>query len=105
MKTVHFLGNSRKELQGFPEDVRLRIGHERYLVQTGETPSDFKSMPDVGAGVFELRIRDDAGALRVIYVAKFSAAIYVLHAFQKKTQRTSALDLELAIKRYQAIRE
>jgi phage-related protein len=105
MKTVRFPGNLRKELQGFPEDVRLRIGHELYLVQTGEAPSDFKSMPEVGAGVFELRIRDDAGAFRVIYVAKFSAAIYVLHAFQKKSQRTSALDLELAIKRYRAILE
>lgn len=69
-------------------------------MQNGLESSDFKPMPDVGSGVQELRIRDEAGIFRVIYVAKFEDAVYVLHCFQKKTQRTAKSDLELASKRY-----
>ncbi len=75
------------------------------MVQVGREPTDFKPMPSVGAGAFEIRVRDDAGAFRVVYVAKFEAAVYVLHAFQKKTQKTSPLDIALAAKRYKAIGE
>ena len=57
-------------------------------------------MPTIGQGVRELRIRDMAGAFLIIYVAKFADAIYVLHCFQKKTQKTSKVDLDLAEKRY-----
>lgn len=57
-------------------------------------------MPIIGQGVREVRIRDVAGAFRIIYVAKFANAIYVLHCFQKKTQKTSKVDLSLAEKRY-----
>lgn len=57
-------------------------------------------MTTVGQGVKEIRIRDATGAFRVIYVAKFSDAVYVLHCFQKKTEKTSKTDLDLAAKRY-----
>lgn len=57
-------------------------------------------MPTVGQGVREIRIRDAAGAFRIIYIAKFADAVYVLHCFQKKTEKTSKADLELASKRY-----
>ncbi len=57
-------------------------------------------MPTIGIGVQEIRIRDEAGAFRVIYVAKFANAVHVRHCFQKKTQKTSAADLDLASKRY-----
>lgn len=57
-------------------------------------------MNTVGQGVKEIRIRDAAGAFRVIYVAKFADAVYVLHCFQKKTQKTSKVDLDLASQRY-----
>lgn len=72
-------------------------------VQFGGEPSDFKPLPSVGSGAYEIRVRDAAGAFRVIYVAKFVDAIYVLHAFQKKTQKTSKGDLELAGERYKLI--
>lgn len=75
------------------------------MVQVGREPSDFKPMPDVGAGVHEIRIRDVAGAFRVIYVARFKSAIYVLHVFQKKSQRTALLDLQLAKARFATIKE
>lgn len=60
-------------------------------------------MPDVGPGAYEIRVRDQAGTFRVIYVAKFDDAIYVLHAFQKKTPRTSRMDIEIARRRYRLI--
>jgi phage-related protein len=68
-------------------------------------PDDFKSMSGIGPGVHEIRIRDASGAFRVIYVVRFEEAIYVLHAFQKKTQKTAPLDIELARQRYRALLE
>ncbi len=57
-------------------------------------------MKTIGAGVNEIRIRDNAGAFRILYVAKFTEAVYVLHCFQKKTQQTSKPDIQLAQTRY-----
>ena len=73
-------------------------------VQRGEMPSDFKPMLNVGAGVYEIRVHV-LGEWRVLYVAKRAEAVYVLHAFQKKTQKTSKADLELAKRRYKLIGE
>jgi len=72
-------------------------------VQAGRQPADFKPLPDVGSGVHEIRMRDHAGSFRVIYVAKFEEAVYVLHAFQKKARKTSRVDIELAKRRYRLI--
>ena len=69
-------------------------------MQRGEQPDDFKPMPSIGKGVEELRVRDDSGTYRVIYTARLADAVYVLHAFQKKTQTTAKRDVELARKRY-----
>jgi phage-related protein len=74
--------------------------HQLDQVQHGQEPDDWKPMNTVGQGVREIRIRDAAGAFRIIYVAKFADAVYVLHCFQKKTQKTSKTDLDLATKRY-----
>ena len=105
MKAVKFLATSREDLLTFPQRVRSAVGQALYLVQEGGDPEDFKPMPAVGAGAYEIRVRDQDGAFRVIYVAKFKAAIYVLHAFQKKTQQTAQSDLTLAAKRYRSIEE
>lgn len=87
-----------------PADVRHALGLELMAVQFGSEPSDFKPMPDVGAGVYEIRHRDSAnGAFRVMYVAKFADAVYVLHAFQKKTQKTAKADIDLAANRYRKL--
>jgi len=72
-------------------------------VQFGGEPTNFKPMPTVGAGAYEIRVRDESGAYRAIYVAKFEAAVYVLHAFQKKSQQTAKMDVELAKIRYRMI--
>lgn len=86
-----------------PMDARHALGLELMAVQYGAEPADFKPMPDVGAGAYEIRYRDASGAFRVIYVAKFADAIYVLHAFQKKTQKTPKPDLDLAAARYRKL--
>ena len=104
MKPLEFLGSSRDDLVAMPASVRRQIGVELMRVQFGGQPADFKSMPVVGAGAYEIRVRDPSGAYRAIYVAKFEAAVYVLHAFQKKTQQTAKADVELAQVRYKLIR-
>jgi phage-related protein len=103
MKPLEFLGSSRDDLCAMPGPVRHDIGLELMRVQFGGEPSDFKPMPIVGAGAYEIRVRDGSGAYRAIYVAKFETAVYVLHAFQKKTQRTAKTDIELAKVRYRMI--
>ncbi|MFO0701431.1 MAG: type II toxin-antitoxin system RelE/ParE family toxin [Nitrospira sp.] len=105
MKAAYFGGTARKDLARFPETARRRAGHELFMMQVGRTPTDFEPMPDVGAGAYEIRVRDEAGAFRVIYVAKFDDAVYVLHAFQKKTRATAKADIDLAIRRYKLIAE
>lgn len=105
MKLVRFIGGSRDELSAFPKSARIRAGHELFMVQVGRNPDDWKPMPTVGAGACEIRVRDEAGAFRMIYVARFADAVYVLHAFQKKTRKTSRTDLELARRRYQTARD
>jgi phage-related protein len=100
LKPIEFLGDSLRRLRDFPADARQDAGYQLDCVQRGLPPDDFKPMPTIGKGVEEIRIRDDSGAYRVIYTARLADAVYVLHAFQKKTQATSKRDLELARQRF-----
>jgi phage-related protein len=99
-KPVEFRGSSLDNLRAFPLPARREAGHQLDQVQNGQEPDDWKPMNTVGQGAKEIRIRDAAGTFRVIYVAKFADAVYVLHCFQKKTEKTSKADLDLASKRY-----
>jgi len=99
-KTVAFRGSSLDDLRTFPILARREAGHQLDQVQHGLEPDDWKPMPTIGPGVREIRIRDANGAFRIVYVAKFADAVYVLHCFQKKTQKTSKPDLSLAESRY-----
>ena len=99
-KPIEFLGDSLRSLREFPDDAKRDAGYQLDRVQHGLQPDDFKPMPAIGKGVEEIRVRDDTGAYRVIYTARLADAIYVLHAFQKKTQATATRDVELARKRY-----
>ena len=74
-----------------------------YRVQCGLEPRNWKPMASVGPGVREIRVRDEAGIFRLIYLATRPEGVYVLHCFQKKTQRTSSSDLKLATKRFKSI--
>jgi phage-related protein len=103
MKEVEFVGNSLDDLRAFPESIRRALGFQIDLVQQGVDPDDWKPMATVGAGVREIRVRDASGAYRTIYIAKFADAVYVLHCFQKKTQKTAQSDLDLAKSRLQEV--
>ena len=105
MRPVRFLGTARRDLAAFPESVRRQAGYELFMVQVGREPADFKPLPMVGSGAYEIRIRDAAGAFRVVYVAKFEKTVFVLHAFHKKTRKTAQADIRLAAQRYQLIGE
>lgn len=100
MKPVRFLGDSLKCLREFPSDARQDSGRQIDRVQRGKQADDFKPMPTIGKGVEEIRIWDEAGAFRVIYTARLVDAIYVLHAFQKKTPATSKRDIDTAKARF-----
>lgn len=99
-KPIKFRGSALDELRAFPAPARRETGHPLDQVQHGQEPDDWKPMPTIGQGVREIRIRDIAGAFRVVYVVKFADAVYVLHCFQKKTQKTSKTDWGLAESRY-----
>jgi phage-related protein len=100
LKPVEFRGSALDDLRAFPEAARREAGYQLDQVQHGREPDDWKPMNTVGRGVREIRIRDTAGVFRVMYVAKFDDAVYVLHCFQKRTQKTSKADLNLAAQRY-----
>ena len=95
LKPLAWSGSALDDLKAFPEDARQRAGFELYRLQQGLEPTDWKPMTTVGAGVREIQIQTGR-AFRVLYVVKFAEAIYVLHAFEKKSQRTAKRDLDLA---------
>jgi phage-related protein len=101
-KPLDWVGSSLADLRRFPEHARRRAGFELHQVQQGLQPTDWKPMRSVGAGVEEIRIHTETEH-RVFYVAKFEEAVYVLHAFEKKTQRTSLREIAIARKRLAAV--
>ncbi|MFZ2631176.1 MAG: type II toxin-antitoxin system RelE/ParE family toxin [Desulfosalsimonadaceae bacterium] len=103
MKLIEFHGTSRKEIKKFPEPAKREAGHQLMRIQNGLAPSDWKPMPDIGQGVREIRLHYE-GQFRIIYVARFDDAIHVLHAFQKKTQKTPAREIDIARRRYKEIK-
>jgi phage-related protein len=103
LKAAAFVGSSRQDLKLFPRDARREAGYQLERLQAGENPTHWKPMREIGSGVGGIRIHDETGAFRVIYVASFSAAVYILHAFQKKSQATARKDIELAKSRYRTI--
>ncbi|MBZ9600965.1 type II toxin-antitoxin system RelE/ParE family toxin [Phyllobacterium sp. KW56] len=104
MKQLRFLGDSIKRLRDFPAMARQDAGYQLDKVQRGERPDDYKPMPTIGQGVEELRIWDDSGTYRLIYTARLLDAVYVLSAFQKKTQTTRAQEIKLARVRYKELK-
>jgi len=97
---MRFPGGLEKCVRDFPVDARQGAGYELDKAPRSLQPDDFKPMPTIGKGVEEIRIRDDAGNFRVLYTARLADAVFVLHAFQKKTQRTSQRDIEMAKARF-----
>jgi phage-related protein len=99
-KLLRFRGGALDDLRAFPMTVRRAAGYQLDRVQRGFDPDDWKPMTTIGPGVREIRVRDTGGTFRVIYTAKLADAVYVPHCFQKKTQATSKIDIDLAARRY-----
>lgn len=104
LKPLYFVGSALADLRAFPRAPRREAGYQLDRVQFGLKPSDWKPLTTVGSGVREIRIHHE-GQFRVIYVTKFDNAVYVLHAFQKKTQKTRKQDVEIARQRFKAMKE
>ena len=102
MKRLVWLGDSLARLREFPADVMGELGYQLERVQAGREPANWKPMPSVGLGAEEIRVRI-GGAFRVIYIAKFVEAVYVLHAFEKKSRKTARTDLDLARRRFRSL--
>jgi phage-related protein len=103
MKNAIFLGSSREDLRNFPDEARHEAGGQLHLVQLGIDPDHWKPMPTIGPGVREIRVHSIGGAFRVIYLATRPEGVYVLHCFQKKTQKTAPLDIEMARQRFKKL--
>ena len=102
-KEIRWVGSSYDDLLAFPKGPRKEAGFQLGKVQAGLEPTDWKPFDEVGAGTREVRIADAKGIFRVMYVARFEEAVYVLHCFQKKTQTTSKQDKNTATARYRAV--
>jgi phage-related protein len=103
LKTIHWHGNTLDTVQKFPKSVRVAIGSELYLLQIGEKPVNSKPMSIVGRSVWEIRVRDNKRAYRVLYLVQHKDGVHVLHAFRKKTQRTSKPDIEMGKSRFRQL--
>ncbi len=105
-KPIDWRGSSFKDLLDeniFSLEARRVAGTQLRKVQRGDEPDDWKPFDEIGAGAKEIRIKLPDGAFRVMYVAKFPEAVYVLHCFKKKTQQTSQHDKDIAKLRYKAV--
>jgi phage-related protein len=102
-KPLDWRGSALDDLRGFPDDAKSSAGYQLRKLQEGQEPDKFKPMGIVGPGTYEIIIDTANGWFRVMYVAKFSEAIYVLHSFQKKTNQTSKQDIDTAKRRYAAV--
>ena len=102
-KEIRWVGSAYDDLLAFPQDPRKEAGFQLSKVQAGLDPTDWKPFENVGAGTKEIRVKDASGTYRVMYIAKFEEAIYVLHCFQKKTQVTSKQDKTITEARYRAV--
>src|SRR5258708_29919453 len=103
LRSVVWLGDSKKRLRDFPEDAQKLLGDELQLIQFGGMPKDAKPFKGVGSGVFEIALRYDAEAYRTVLAVQLGEIIYVLHAFQKKSKKgiaTPKHDVDLIKQRY-----
>jgi phage-related protein len=102
VKRLIWLGSSIDDLRSWPAEAQRDTGYQLFKIQSGMDPSDWKPMPSVGGGVQEIRIHCD-NDYRVIYLAKLAEAVYVLHAFEKKTRKTPQAAIEVARRRLQLL--
>jgi phage-related protein len=98
-KPLDWVGSSLEDVRGFPLEARRQAGYELRRVQQGLLPTDWKPMRTIGPGVMEMRLHMGVEH-RVFYVAKYEEAVYVLHAFEKRSRQTRQADIDLAKTRF-----
>lgn len=102
--SIAWEGGSRQALQEFPDGVRQNLGFQLWLLQQGERPTDYRPLPSVGAGIFELRDQDERAWYRVVYLSRINDVIYVLHCFEKKSREMPRKDFEKARQRLKTVK-
>ena len=102
-KPLLWVGSSKRDLLAMPKKVKRAFGHDLNEVQEGRTPESAKAFTQVGGGVMEIVEDHDRSTYRAMYTAKLANAVYVLHCFQKKSEKTSQRDIELAKTRFKAV--
>lgn len=108
-ETVHpaqivWEGDSREVLKAFPDDVKQNFGFELWQLQLGEQPRNYRPLPSIGAGVFELRDQDERSWYRVVYLSRIDDKIHILHSFEKKTRAMPRKDFEKVRQRLKAVK-
>jgi phage-related protein len=104
LASVAWEGDSREVLRAFPEEVRENFGFELWQLQQGERPRDFRPLPSIGPGVFELRDQDERSWYRVVYLSRIEDVVYVLHCFEKKSREMPKKDFEKARQRLKTVK-
>lgn len=105
LRPIAWAGSSFDDLLSFPEAVRREAGYQLHRLQAGLEAADWKPMTEIGRGVEEVRLRGSSGAYRILYIARFEQAVYILHCFVKKSRRTSEYDKRIAKARFQSVLE
>jgi len=103
LRPIAWMGSAFNDLLRFPEEIRKDAGYQLHRLQAGLEAADWKPMSEIGKGVSEIRLRGHSGAYRILYLARYEDAVYVLHSFNKKTPRTSVHDKHIAKARFQAV--
>ena len=102
--TVVWEADSREILQSFPDAARQNFGFELWRLQQGEKPSDYRPLPSIGTGVFELRDQDERAWYRIVYLSRINDVIYILHCFEKKSRKMPKREFETAKQRLKAVK-
>lgn len=108
LRSIVWMGNAKKNIQGFPKGAQKLIGDELQLIQFGGIPKDAKPFKGVGSGVFEIAIRFSKNAYRAVVAVQLGQKVYLLHAFQKKAKtgiKTTQQDVDLIKQRYSEAQE
>jgi phage-related protein len=101
---IHWEGDSLNVISGFPDGAKQNLGHQLRLLQQGERPTNYRPVTSIGSGVFELRDEDERAWYRVIYLSRIAGVIHVLHCLEKKSREIPKNDMQLAQRRFQAVR-
>jgi phage-related protein len=97
-------GDSKEVISGFPDEVKQNLGFQLRQLQQGEKPSNYRPLPQIGHGVYELRDEDERAWYRVVYLSQIGNTIHVLHCFEKKSREIPRNEVETAVRRLKLVK-